>query len=434
MGIDLMSNNYLKLRLNENLYNHTNFNFYLKIMGCWFLLMLTHPAEVFAHDWPMWRYNAGRCSSSPEQLPAEMHLQWTRELAHPKPAWPKSQYRLQFDASYEPVVSGKTIYVGSMVSDSVTAYDTETGKKKWRFYTEGPVRFAPVVYKDKLYFASDDGYLYCLNAKNGSLIRKFLGGPSKKKVIGNDRLIGMWPMRGGPVLYEDKIYFAASIWPFMGIFIYAIDAETGNIIWANSGSGETYLLQPHSSPAFAGVAPQGYLVATEDKLLISGGRSIPAAYDRKTGKFLYYHLNKYGKTGACDVIASDNHFFNRGAVYKLSDGFATRGIPASVIADDIIIGKTSDSIMAYKFASKTNKINRLWSTEAPSELNRIYLKAGSRLYGSGKDGLFLAIDTPANNENPKVCWKGKVDGEIWNMLAADGKLFVITLQGKLYCF
>ncbi|MCH7556684.1 MAG: PQQ-binding-like beta-propeller repeat protein, partial [Planctomycetes bacterium] len=31
-------------------------------------------------------------------------------------------------------------------------------------------------------------------------------------------------------------------------------------------------------------------------------------------------------------------------------------------------------------------------------------------------------------------WQAKVDGKVWNMLAADGKLFVITLQGSLYCF
>ncbi|MBN1804304.1 MAG: PQQ-binding-like beta-propeller repeat protein [Sedimentisphaerales bacterium] len=430
-----MSNNHNKLGFTANSDKHIDINLCLKIIiGCWLLFASALPSKVLGHDWPMWRYNAGRCSSSSEQLPDKMHLQWMRELAPPKPAWPKSQHRLQFDASYEPVVSGKTIFVGSMVSDSVTAYDTETGNQKWRFYTEGPVRFAPVVYKDKLYFASDDGYLYCLNAEYGYLIRKFRGGPADKKVIGNDRLISMWPMRGGPVLYENKIYFAASIWPFMGIFIYAIDAETGDIVWANSGSGETYLLQPHSSPAFAGVAPQGYLVATQDKLLISGGRSIPAAYDRKTGKFIYYHLNKYGKTGACDVIASEDHFFNCGAVYKLSDGFATRGIPASIIADDIIIGKTYDSIMAYQFAPKTNKVNRSWSIEAPSELDRIFLKAGSRLYGSGQEGLILAIDTPVNNSIPRVSWQAKVDGQVWNMLAADGKLFVVTLQGNLYCF
>ncbi len=406
----------------------------LILIGCWLLPVFILPTKAYGHDWPMWRYDAGRRAASPEELPAQMHLQWVRVMAPPKPAWPKSQDRLQFDASYEPVVAGKTIFIGSMVCDRVTAYDTETGIEKWRFYTDGPVRFAPVVYKDKLYFASDDGYLYCLDAKNGSLVRKFSGGPAQNKVIGNDRLISMWPMRGGPVLYEGKIYFAASIWPFMGTFIHAIEAETGEAIWTNSGSGATYILQPHSSPAFAGVAPQGYLVATKNKLLVSGGRSVPAAYDRHTGRFLYYHMNKYGKTGACDVMASGDHFFNRGAIYKLSDGIRISRAPASVIADEVIIGKRYNSIMAYKLEPGAKKAESLWQAKVPSELKRIFLKAGSRLYGSGEKGTIFAVDIPLNNGQSKVSWQAKVEGEVWNMLAADGKLFVITLQGKLYCF
>jgi len=382
----------------------------------------------------MWRYNAQRCAASLEQLPAKLNLQWIRDLAVPKTAWPTSQDRLQFDASYEPVVAGKTIFVGSMVSDSVTAYDTETGAEKWRFYAEGPVRFAPVIYKDKLYFGSDDGYLYCLNTDNGYLIEKFLAGPAANKVIGNDRLVSMWPVRGGPVLYDGKIYFAASIWPFMGTFIYAIDAETADIIWKNSGSGSTYLLQPHSSPAFAGVAPQGYLVATEDKLLIAGGRSVPAAYDRRTGKFLYYHLNKYGKMGLCKVMASDDYFFNDGSIYKLSDGYGISRAPASVIVDDAIIGIRNNSVVAYQLEPEAKSAKDIWRTETLLQLNNIHIAAGSRVYGSSEDGTIMAIDIPADTSQAKVSWQAKVKGEVWSMLAADGKLFVVTLEGNLYCF
>ncbi len=401
------------------------------------LVGILFPCGIAAgDDWPMWRHDAGRSAASPQELPGQLHLQWTRELAPPRPAWPKSQDRLQFDASYEPIVAGQTLFVGSMVNDRVTAYDTQTGFEKWRFYTDGPVRFAPVVHKGKLYVASDDGYLYCLDADSGALIRRFLGGPDSKKVIGNDRLIGMWPVRGGPVLYEDKIYFAAGIWPFMGTFIYAVDTETDRIIWENSGSGPTYLLQPHSSPAFAGVAPQGYMVATEDKLLVSGGRSVPAAYDRRTGEFLYYHLNKYGKTGTCEVIASGDYFFNRGAVHKLSDGIAVSNGSASVVEGEVIFGQRNDSIVAYKLEPGAEKAAGLWQVEVLGEGGRVYMKAGSRLYCSSGDepGTILSVDVPTDKSEPKVTWRAKIDGEVWSMLAADEKLFATTLEGRMYCF
>jgi len=408
-----------------------NYRLLLILIGCWFL-----PAVVQGHDWPMWKYDAGRTAATPEELPARLHLQWTRELAPPKPAWPESQDRLQFDASYEPVVAGTTLFVGSMVTDSVTAYDTNTGIERWRFYTDGPVRFAPVVYKDKLYVASDDGYLYCLSADSGTLIRKFLAGPGPNKVIGNDRLIGMWPVRGGPVLYGDTLYFAASIWPFMGTFIYAIDAETGRVVWDNSGSGSTYHMQPHTSPAFAGVAPQGYLAATENKLLISGGRSVPAAYDRMTGEFSYFHLNKYGKTGTCEVITSGDYFFNRGAIHKLSDGVAVANGSASVIEGDAIYGQRNDAVVAYKLEAGGKKASVLWQAKVLDEGGKIHLKAGSRLYCSNQSekDIVFAVDVPTGDHEAKLSWRARVEGKVWSMLAADGKLFVTTLKGRLYCF
>ncbi|MHC4395547.1 MAG: outer membrane protein assembly factor BamB family protein [Planctomycetota bacterium] len=414
---------------------------------CLMILFSFSAQKACAADWPMWRYDAAHTAASPEELPAELHLQWVRKLAKPRPAWPPWQYKLQFDRSYEPVVMGKMLFVSSMVSDRVTAYDTDTGKEKWRFYSDAPVRFAPVADKGKIYFVSDDGYLYCLNAKTGSLIWKFRGGPSDRKVLGNERLISTWPARGAPVLFDGKIYFTASIWPFMGIFIYAIDAETGELIWANSATGSIYIKQPHNSPAFAGVAPQGYLAATEDKFLVPGGRSVPACYDRKTGQLLYYHAEtSYGKgIGGYDVAVSKDFFFNNSVIYSLSDGRGLARASAPVLSDNALIGFDGACTLIGYTAEKTEKqkskkskdrikTRGLWKISVPQELTKIHLKAGSRIYCSGKDGLIAAVNIPGSNHQPGVSWQTKVEGQLWNMLAADGKLFAVTLDGSIYCF
>src|SRR5262245_52739572 len=110
-------------------------------------------------DWPMSRYDAGRTAASPHELPARMHLQWVREYPALAPAWP-DQPKLQFDAAYDPVVLGRTMFVASPRNDTVTALDTETGEELWTFAGEGPVRFAPVAWEGRVYFAADDGYLY----------------------------------------------------------------------------------------------------------------------------------------------------------------------------------------------------------------------------------------------------------------------------------
>src|SRR5262245_11483786 len=131
--------------------------------------------EGRAADWPMWRHDASRRAASPQQLPEKLYLQWFRHLPALSPAWP-DQARMQFDAGYEPVVVGNLLFFGSSRNDCVTALDTRTGKEVWRTFVDGPVRFAPAAWEDRLFVASDDGYLYCLEAATGKQVWKFRGG------------------------------------------------------------------------------------------------------------------------------------------------------------------------------------------------------------------------------------------------------------------
>ncbi len=401
-------------------------------------------------DWPMWRYDACRSAASPVPLPAELHLQWVRDLPKPAPAWSEEQYKLQFDRSYEPVVMGRQIFVPSMVGDKITAYDTETGEQSWQFFCDGPVRFAPIAWQGRVYFASDDGCLYCLDAREGQLVWKLSLAPTNRKLFGNGRLISAWPARGGPVLQDGKIYCAASIWPFMGVFIYAIDAATGKVVWENSGSGATYFPQPHSSPAFSGVAPQGYLAAGTDKLLVTS-RTIPACFDLKTGELLYYRLSEttYGKTvGGCTAFIWNDWYFNGKVVYRLSDGLALGAISGQVMRKDTAVGiDAAGAIMAYRLGeteaqdTKTKKPKTIaqakarWKAKTEPALERIHLAAGNRLYGSNGQGEIAALQVPESNEPARIVWHEKVTGgHVWNMLAGAGKLFVVTEEGRLYCF
>src|SRR5437867_3149957 len=225
---------------------------------------------------------------------------------------------MQFDVAYDPVVAGRTLSVGSSRHDCVRALDTRTGAERWTFFADGPIRFAPVAWEGRLYFTADDGYLYCLDAATGSLVWRFRGGPSDRKILGNERLISSWPARGAPVVADGTVYFAASIWPFMGIFIHALDARTGEIRWTNDGDGSIYMKQPHNADAFAAVAPQGPMVVVGHRLLIPGGRSVPACYDRRTGKLLRYQLAENGKRGGGhEVIAGAQYLFNGGAAFHI---------------------------------------------------------------------------------------------------------------------
>ena len=280
--------------------------------------------ESRAADWPMWRCGANRGAASPQQLPETLHLQWVRRFPPLKPAW-SGELDVYFDRNYEPVVMGKALFIGSSINDSLTAIDTATGAVKWRFYADGPVRFAPVAGKGKIYFASDDGYLYCLDAIKGTLVWKFYGGPSHRKVIGNERLISGWPARGAPVLANGTIYFAAGIWPSMGVCLHAIDAESGKVVWTNDGSNYLYscdrFVWPRNQwvPSADGVSPQGYIVATDERLIVPCGRSQPAVFDIKTGEILY--MRSAGKGARTSLVgAIDEYLFSHGRMFSLATG------------------------------------------------------------------------------------------------------------------
>ena len=226
------------------------------------------------------------------------------------PAWP-NEPRLGFDACYEPVVVGKTLLLGSPNDGSVSAFDSETGPRRWQFFSEGPVRFAPAASGERICFGSDDGWLYCLATADGKLLWKARGAPAgnaNRRHLGNNRLISFWPVRGGPVLAGDTVYFAAGLWPTMGVFVAAADVQSGKLRWRNADLSYLEKVRlDHNIFHPSGLSPQGYLLLDGDKLLVPNGRSMPAVLDRATGKLVDY-IQGY-RNGDCRVTVSGNYAF-----------------------------------------------------------------------------------------------------------------------------
>ena len=402
-----------------------------------FLIQVVISTQIFAGDWPMWRYDAERTASSPEQLPAELYLQWTRHYSPREMVWddPLNHDLMQYDKVFEPIAIGNTLYIGFNDQDKVVAINTDTGKEIWTYYAEGPVRLPMAYYNNKIYFTSDDGYLYCLSAQKGNLIWKFRGGPSERKILGNKRLISTWPARGGVVIEDGVVYFAASIWPFMGTFIYAIEANSGNIIWKNDGTGSQFMQQPHGGAfAFASVAPQGAMVISKDKLLVPGGRSVPACLDKNTGELLYYHLNQYNKTGGAFVCANNdyiiNHFRDRNThLYKLSDGTRVGNVTLEKYP---ALGEEQYYFSGNSITARNAKNPEIVEWILPVDASGDLIKAGSTLYAGGKNRITAVRLT--KDGKPEILWEKTIDGAVGRLVAANGKIFAVTLDGKILAF
>jgi len=410
-----------------------------------FLLLPTPPDGAAPCD-----DSAKGASVTTEQLPATLHLQWVREFPPQRPAWP-DQLMMPFDVAYKPVIQGRSVFVASTRIDAVTALDIETGSEKWTFHTDGPVRFAPTVWEDCLFLVSDDGHLYCLDGATGTLRWKFRGGPSDRKILGNERLIAMWPARGAPVVADGTVYFAAGIWPFMGIFLHALDARTGEVVWTNSGDGSMYIKQPHQADAFGGVAPQGTLVVVGDKLLVPGGRSVPACYDRHTGRLLHFRLADNSKLGGgSEVVARGNVFLCGAGAFGLPTGDYIGPVGKhAVLTDDVLYSYSGTECQALDLKNATIKMTETFDLKGRKVRRSSWLlkrlgvvplagmdalaKVGSRLY-AGTAFEVCALDLPLRGRQTKVSWREAIDGHPVHLVAASGRLFVATREGRLYCF
>lgn len=406
------------------------------------LMIWSCTALAHAADWPMYGADSARGNFTSETLAAPLSLSWTYRAAHaPMPAWPVSE-RQPFDWAYQPVIAGTTLFFGSSADGQVHALDMATGKERWTFFTDGPVRFAPAVWKDRLFVASDDGCLYCLAASDGKLLWKRRGGPDERMVLGNDRMVSRWPARGGPVVRDGVVYFGAGIWPSDGIYLVALDAESGKTIWLNDHSGSIYMAQPHGGAnAHSGVSSQGYLVATDELLLVPTGRAVPAAFRRSDGKFLYFHLQQNGHKGGTATLASGPSFINAGLTFDAPTGTALDPIGAGAVAalPDGIVRAAAKDVTAFKWTDKEKRdrkgalvrykgLEKLWTipvTQAGTSL----VVAGKMLVSGGKQHVSLL-----EIEAKKEVWSAEIDGTPYGLVVAAGRLFVSTDQGTIYCF
>ena len=219
------------------------------------------------------------------------------------------------------VVVGQRLYYGSSVDDQVRCVDVESGEEIWNFFTGGAIRLAPTVSGGKVYFGSDDGVAYCLDAVTGALIWKLRAGPNDEMILGRGEMIARWPVRTGVLVEKGKdgrdlAYFGAGIFPHELVYLYAVDAETGEVEWVVDEISE-------SSAGRNDLSPQGYFLADEERLYIPSGRSLPAVLDRATGVSKYkataaWRSDAGGVVGGTEALLADDQLYLWGAFHILA--------------------------------------------------------------------------------------------------------------------
>ncbi len=405
-------------------------------------LVCVHISTATCADWPMWRGDSARSGYTPDELPADLKLRWSFHPMHaPSPAWPRDD-RMSFDRVSHVVTAEGAVFFGSSVNGKVSALHAATGVPKWSFMTGGPVRFAPTVWKDRLYIVSDDGYLYALKISDGELINRWRGGPADDRVLGNTQIISKWPARGGPVIHDGLLYWGAGIWQSEGVFIHAINPDTGEVVWTNDSSGGINMPQPHGGAnAKSGVSAQGYLLANDDRLFVPTGRAVPAAFNRATGKFDYYRLQENTRRGHTAAMLEANLLYNGGYAYQTTDGSLLADRVSGVVARfaDGIIHGTSNQLRALKPIMKDGTDRKGNPTKIPAHESMWQISdvpTGTSLIVAGQAAVTSAGNRIATVDlkTQKLHWSTETDGVAYGLASANGRLFVSTDTGSVHCY
>ncbi len=241
-----------------------------------------------ALDWPTYRRDAGRTAVSAVTLdPASLSERWVYVSPAPQArGWTKpdprdwynsptveNQDALDIDSVFHVAAVGDRVFFGSATEDSLIALDAATGACLWAYTTDGPVRFAPHVVEGRVFFGSDDGHVYCVDAASGDLVWERRLAPSDYQVPSDGKFVSLWPNRTGVVVFDGALYCGMGLFPPEGVWICALDAATGS----SEDPGRYLRVQ-------GDVSLQGYVLASADNVYFPGGREGPWIFDRATGE------------------------------------------------------------------------------------------------------------------------------------------------------
>src|SRR5581483_2073283 len=171
--------------------------------------------RLHAADWSTEAGNNFRTMSTTERLQYPMEPRWTYQApAAPKLAWSSAEgrvmegkligARIRFDDAFRTVIANGRVYFGSTVDHQLHCRDLQTGNELWTFFTGGPIRLAPTLFRSpgiavpgslRVVFGADDGRVYCLNAETGELLWQRQAAPRDEWILARGEMISKWPVR-----------------------------------------------------------------------------------------------------------------------------------------------------------------------------------------------------------------------------------------------
>ncbi|MCC6509983.1 MAG: PQQ-binding-like beta-propeller repeat protein [Pirellulaceae bacterium] len=146
------------------------------------------------NDWPTYRHDPARSGTASKPIPANVSPQWKIKLGGRLTA---------------PVIAGGLVYVAQTDSHTLFALDAEQGKQRWKFTAGARIDSPPTIHRGRVVFGATDGWVYCLDDKDGALVWRYRAAPLDRRTMAFEQLESLWPVHGSVLVRDDVLYCVA---------------------------------------------------------------------------------------------------------------------------------------------------------------------------------------------------------------------------------
>jgi outer membrane protein assembly factor BamB len=426
--------------------------------------------------WPTYRGDPLRSGHSTTAVPAAVQEVWQADVG---------------GKITPPVLADGRVYVAQVDTHRIWCLDQADGKPCWTFTAGARVDSPPTIHEGRVLFGCRDGWVYCLNAADGRLAWRFRAAPDGRRIVAFEQLESPWPVPGSVLVLDGVAYVAAGRSSFLdgGVSLYGLKPQTGEVLYQTRLQGPWPDVREEAGRPFDMEGAKGDILVTDgthlylyqmtfDKQLkdvtaerastlgdrISGRRLIATGgflddtwYDRTYWTYTarwpgFYYANAGPKAGQILVFDESTtyglHVFTERA--RLSPRFTPGDKGYQLFADDNdnepVLAPTS--IDREKGPGYSRAAPPKWSQPIPLRARAMVL-AGDKLFLAGPPDV-------VPEDDPYAAFEGRRGAQLWcvaavdgkklaehplaslpvfdGLIAADGRLYLATVDGKLACF
>jgi outer membrane protein assembly factor BamB len=419
----------------------------LRLGSLCLVLAIVHAGGLLlcAEDWPTFRHDREFTASTSERLSFPLDPIWvfrSRQSQHPVSL--RGSQKVEFTPErdrYELSISaaGDAVFFTSAADGRIVCLEAATANVRWEFVAGGSVNRVPSYYEGKIYAGSDDGNVYCLDAKTGKSVWTYKAAPANRWLFSYSQLASVWSVRTNIMVEKGVAYFAVGIFPHDGTFIFALDANTGKVVWKNDTHSETMFRWA--------LAPSGNIYATEENLYVPNDVkpfrwAIFNSFKRKDGRHDSWARSDprspgYGRTieSLRGPIPGNKRFSgsSAGTTTQVVDPKKKRTADTPSKGWKIETEGYSVDTSSIQGANPQRGAPLIHNPDLCTVIatDGAMFRVGYRQRGDkGVDGKVFAHST----KDGKELWSSEISEWPNEVIAANGRLFVSTRDGTIYAY